>query len=167
MTDTTPPAADAHPRKRVAVLDTEMAYVDTGLPGGRPIVFLHGNPTSSYLWRNVIPHLVRAGRCLAPDLIGMGDSGASGSGEYRFADHARHLDAWFDALAVSDAVLVGHDWGSALAFDWALCNDRQSGSPGIGGSGREVLGIKGLLKGAIPSASLVAPTAITPPMAAG
>ena len=122
MTDTTPPAADAHPRKRVAVLDTEMAYVDTGLPGGRPIVFLHGNPTSSYLWRNVIPHLVRAGRCLAPDLIGMGDSDASGSGEYRFADHARYLDAWFDALAVSDAVLVGHDWGSALAFNWARRN---------------------------------------------
>jgi haloalkane dehalogenase len=120
MTDM-PPAADPHPRKRVAVLDTEIATVETGVAGGRPIVFLHGNPTSSYLWRNVIPHLAGLGRCLAPDLVGMGDSGASSSG-YRFADHARYLDAWFDALAVDDAVLVGHDWGSALAFNWARRN---------------------------------------------
>lgn len=114
-----PPAADPHPRKRIAVLDTEIAYVETG--AGRPIVFLHGNPTSSYLWRNVIPHLAGLGRCLAPDLVGMGDSGPSSSG-YRFADHARTLDAWLDALAVDDAVLVGHDWGSALAFHWARRN---------------------------------------------
>ena len=111
-------AADPHPRRRVRVLDSEMAYVDTGQ--GRPVVFLHGNPTSSYLWRNVIPHVAPAARCLAPDLIGMGDSGASPAGGYRFADHARYLDAWFEALGLArDVVLVVHDWGSALGFHWA------------------------------------------------
>src|SRR5690348_17636464 len=111
-------AADAHPRKRVRVADSEMAYVDTG--SGDPIVFLHGNPTSSYLWRNVIPHAAGQYRCLAPDLIGMGDSGKSTSGTYRFVDHARYLDAWFEALALSrNVVLVVHDWGSALGFHWA------------------------------------------------
>jgi len=110
-------AADPHPRKRVRVLDSEMAFVDTG--AGDPIVFLHGNPTSSYLWRNVIPHLAGQRRCLAPDLIGMGESGQSPSGAYRFVDHARYLDAWFEALGVTNATLVVHDWGSALGFDWA------------------------------------------------
>jgi haloalkane dehalogenase len=111
-------AADSHPRKRVRVADSEMAYVDTG--SGDPIVFLHGNPTSSYLWRNVIPHVAGQYRCLAPDLIGMGDSGKSTSGTYRFVDHARYLDAWFEALGLSrSVVLVVHDWGSALGFHWA------------------------------------------------
>jgi haloalkane dehalogenase len=111
-------AADPHLRKRVRVADSEMAYVDTG--AGDPIVFLHGNPTSSYLWRNVIPHVAGQYRCLAPDLIGMGDSGKSTSGTYRFVDHARYLDAWFEALALSrNVVLVVHDWGSALGFHWA------------------------------------------------
>jgi haloalkane dehalogenase len=110
-------AADRHDRRRVAVLDSEMAYVDTGR--GRPVVFLHGNPTSSYLWRNVIPHAARVARCLAPDLIGMGRSGKAPAGSYRFVDHARYLDAWFDALALRDVTLVIHDWGSALGFDWA------------------------------------------------
>jgi haloalkane dehalogenase len=111
-------AADAYLRKRVRVLDTEMAYVDTG--AGDPIVFLHGNPTSSYLWRNVIPHVAGQSRCLAPDLVGMGDSGKSPSGTYRFVDHARYLDAWFEALGLSrNVVLVVHDWGSALGFHWA------------------------------------------------
>jgi len=110
--------ADPYPRKRVRVADSEMAYVDTG--SGDPIVFLHGNPTSSYLWRNVIPHVAGQYRCLAPDLIGMGDSGKSTSGTYRFVDHARYLDAWFEALAFSpNVVLVVHDWGSALGFHWA------------------------------------------------
>ncbi len=117
-----PAAADPHPRKRVTVRDSEMAYVDTGVADGRPIVFLHGNPTSSYLWRNVIPHLTGHGRCLAPDLIGMGDSGASGDGDYTFATHAAYLDAWFDAMDLSGAVLVIHDWGSALGFHWARRN---------------------------------------------
>lgn len=111
-------AADPHPRRTVDVLDSEMTYVDTG--NGDPVVFLHGNPTSSYLWRNVIPHLSGQARCLAPDLIGMGDSGKAPGGSYRFADHARYLDAWFDAVGLNErVVLVGHDWGSALGFDWA------------------------------------------------
>ena len=111
-------AADPYERERVAVLDSEMAYVDTG--AGDPVVLLHGNPTSSYLWRNVIPHLEGSGRCLAPDLIGMGQSGKAPSGSYRFADHTRYLDAWFEALGlVGNVALVGHDWGSALAFHWA------------------------------------------------
>lgn len=110
-------ADDPHPRRRVPVLDSEMAYVDTGQ--GRPVVFLHGNPTYSYLWRNVIPHVEPLARCLAPDLIGMGDSGKASAGSYRFVDHARYLDAWFEALGIRDAVLVGHDWGGALAFYWA------------------------------------------------
>ncbi len=111
-------AADPYLRKRVRVLDTEMAYVDDG--AGDPIVFLHGNPTSSYLWRNVIPHVAGQSRCLAPDLVGMGDSGKSPGGNYRFVDHARYLDAWFEALGLSrNVVLVVHDWGSALGFHWA------------------------------------------------
>ncbi len=111
-------AADPYLRKRVRVLDTEMAYVDNG--AGDPIVFLHGNPTSSYLWRNVIPHVAGQSRCLAPDLVGMGDSGKSPGGNYRFVDHARYLDAWFEALGLSrNVVLVVHDWGSALGFHWA------------------------------------------------
>ena len=110
-------AADPHPRRRVRVLDTEMAYVDTG--AGDPVVFLHGNPTSSYLWRNVIPHVVPSARCLAPDLVGMGDSGRAPDGSYRFVDHGRYLDAWFDSLALDRVTLVVHDWGSALGFHWA------------------------------------------------
>jgi haloalkane dehalogenase len=115
MTDLRPSALDPHPRRRVRVLDTEMSYVDIGR--GDPIVLLHGNPTSSYLWRNVIPHVARYGRVLAPDLVGMGDSGKSPSGGYRFVDHARYLDAWFDALGLTrDVTLVVHDWGSALGL---------------------------------------------------
>jgi haloalkane dehalogenase len=112
------PAADPCPRRRVRVLDSEMAYVDTGR--GDPVVFLHGNPTSSYLWRNVIPHVEGSQRCLAPDLIGMGDSGKAPAGSYRFADHARYLDAWIEAMGLSrNVAFVVHDWGSALGFHWA------------------------------------------------
>ena len=111
-------AHDPFERKRIATLDSEMAYVEAG--AGDPIVFLHGNPTSSYLWRNIIPHVEGLGRCLAPDLIGMGLSGKSPGGTYRLADHARYLDAWFDAVGVgSGTTLVMHDWGTALGFDWA------------------------------------------------
>ncbi len=117
MNDAPISASDRYDRRRVAVLDSEMAYVDTGR--GRPVVFLHGNPTSSYLWRNVIPHVEGVARCLAPDLIGMGRSGKAPAGSYRFVDHARYLDAWFDALALRDVTLVVHDWGSALGFAWA------------------------------------------------
>jgi haloalkane dehalogenase len=95
-----------------------MAYIDTGT--GDPVVFLHGNPTSSYLWRNIIPHVEGLGRCLAPDFVGMGDSGKNPAGSYRFVDHARYLDAWFDTLEITEKVtLVVHDWGSALGFYWA------------------------------------------------
>lgn len=112
-------AIDPYTRKRVEVLDSDMAYIDTG--SGDPIVFLHGNPTSSYLWRNVIREVEGSGRCLAPDLIGMGESGkASKGGDYTFAGHAKYLDAWFDAVIPSGKlVLVVHDWGSGLGFHWA------------------------------------------------
>lgn len=110
-------AIDRLERKRVSVLDSDMSYVDEG--EGNPIVFLHGNPTFSYLWRNVIPEVAGQGRCLAPDLIGMGQSGKSTNGSYRFWDHAKYLDAWFDALGLEDVILVVHDWGSGLGFDWA------------------------------------------------
>jgi len=105
-------------RKRVAVLDTDMAYVDVG--EGDPIVFLHGNPTPSYLWRHIIPYLLPFGRCLAADDVGMGNSGAAPDGGYRFVDHQRYLDAWFDALRLDrHVILIVHDWGSALGFSWA------------------------------------------------
>jgi haloalkane dehalogenase len=109
------------PKQSVVVEGVTMAYVDVG--AGRPIVFLHGNPTSSYLWRNVMPHVAPHGRLLAPDLVGMGDSGKlahAGPGSYRFVEHRRYLDGWFEALGLErDVVLVVHDWGSALGFDWA------------------------------------------------
>jgi haloalkane dehalogenase len=100
----------------VSVLGSTMHYEEAG--EGNPIVLLHGNPTSSFLWRKVIPGLVGEGRVLAPDLIGMGRSGKPDIG-YRFVDHARYLDAWFDALALERVTLVGHDWGGALGFYWA------------------------------------------------
>jgi haloalkane dehalogenase len=104
----------------IEVLDSRMAFVAAGegRAGGVPVVFLHGNPTSSYLWRRVIPRVAGEARCLAPDLIGMGGSGRPEI-EYRFVDHARYLDAWFDALGLAEVVLVGHDWGGALGMDWA------------------------------------------------
>ncbi len=108
-------------KQRVEVEGHSMAYVETG--EGDPIVFLHGNPTSSFLWRNVIPHLALSGRCLAPDLIGMGDSdklAGSGPDRYRFVEHRAFVDGFLDAVAAtSDVTFVVHDWGSALGFDWA------------------------------------------------
>ncbi len=98
-----------------------MAYVDEGQ--GDPIVFLHGNPTSSYVWRNIIPYVQGFGHIIAPDLIGMGDSQKlpdSGPGSYTFVEQRRYLDALLEALDVRERVtFVGHDWGAALAFDWA------------------------------------------------
>jgi haloalkane dehalogenase len=121
MSDATISAGDPNPRMRVNIHGVEMAYVDVG--NGDPIVLLHGNPTSSYLWRNVIPHLSGLGRCLAPDLVGMGASGRTPDGSYRFVDHARYLDGWFDALGLKrNVTLVIHDWGSALGFHWARRN---------------------------------------------
>lgn len=100
-----------------------MAYVEHG--SGDPIVLLHGNPTSSYLWRKVIPELAALGRCIAPDLIGMGDSAkvASGPQGYRFDTHAEYLEALLEVLEVdSNVTLVGHDWGGPLLFDWGRKN---------------------------------------------
>ena len=114
---------ERYEKKRVEVLGSSMSYVEVG--AGDPIVLLHGNPTSSYLWRNVIPHLVeaKAGRCIAPDLIGMGDSDKlepSGPDRYRFVEHRKYLDALLEILGVkSNVTLVIHDWGSGLGFDWA------------------------------------------------
>jgi haloalkane dehalogenase len=111
----------AQKKKFVGVLGRRMAYVDVSL--GDPIVFLHGNPTSSYLWRKIIPHCTGLGRCLAPDLIGMGDSDklpTSGPGSYTLVEHRRYLDAWFEKLGLTKNVtLIIHDWGSVLGFDWA------------------------------------------------
>jgi len=110
-----------HPKKTIDVLGKQMSYVEMG--DGEPIVFQHGNPTSSYLWRNIMPHLAGQGRCIAIDLIGMGDSEKledSGPERYTFVEHREYFDAALEALGVNDNVtLVIHDWGSALGFDWA------------------------------------------------
>jgi haloalkane dehalogenase len=110
-------------KKFAQVNGHRMAYVETGQLDGDPIVFLHGNPTSSYLWRNIIPYMTDLGRCIAPDLIGMGDSDKlpdSGPDRYRFVEHQAYLTGLLDALGVNrNVTLVIHDWGSALGFDWA------------------------------------------------
>src|SRR4051794_18422407 len=107
-----------YPLKKTRIRGQAMADIDVGQGG--PIVFLHGNPTSSFLWRDVIPHLADVGRCIAPDLIGMGHSDKladSGPDSYRFTQHRRYLDLLLDALGVdSNVTLVVHDWGSALGF---------------------------------------------------
>jgi len=109
------------PKQFTQINGLSMAYEDVG--SGDPIVFLHGNPASSYLWRNVIPHLSGSYRCIAPDLIGMGESEKlphSGPESYRFVEHREFLDALLDSLDLGDRVtLVIHDWGSGLGFDWA------------------------------------------------
>ena len=110
---TAPATASVH---RIDVLDSFISYRELGT--GTPIVFLHGNPTSSYVWRKMFPQLCNKHRCLAPDLIGMGHSGKP-EGAYRYADHVRYLDAWFDVMDLHEAVLVGYDWGGVLAIDWA------------------------------------------------
>ena len=109
-------------KKTVDVLDSRMAYHERG--EGAPMLFLHGNPTSSYLWRDVIPALAGRGRLIAPDLIGMGDSGKLRDPKpdtYRFTTHRKYLDAFIDAvIGQQEKILfVIHDWGSALGFDWA------------------------------------------------
>jgi haloalkane dehalogenase len=114
-------STEEHPSKTVAVNGKRMAYVEMG--EGDPIVFLHGNPTSSYLWRNIMPYVSGLGRCLAPDLIGMGQSEKldnPGPDSYRFVEHREYLDGFFSELGLDQNVtLVLHDWGSALGFDWA------------------------------------------------
>jgi len=101
-------------RHDIDVLGSTMSYVTAGASG--PVVlFLHGNPTSSYIWRNIIPHVAPVARCIAPDLIGFGRSGKPDIA-YRFADHVRYLDAFLDALGIRDVIIVAQDWGTALAF---------------------------------------------------
>lgn len=118
MSQTAPSPENPHPYRSARILDADMAWIDTG--SGDPIVFLHGNPTTSYLWRNVIPHLSGLGRCLAPDLIGFGRSGGMPSRSYRYSDHSRYIGAWMDEVAPEGPVtLVIQDWGAALGFNWA------------------------------------------------
>jgi haloalkane dehalogenase len=105
----------------VEVLGERMHYVDVGPRDGTPVLFLHGNPTSSYVWRNIIPHVAPTHRCIAPDLIGMGKSDKPDLG-YFFDDHVRFMDAFIEALGLEEVVLVIHDWGSALGFHWAKRN---------------------------------------------
>ena len=119
MTQSEISAAFPFESKYVDVLGSKMHYVEEG--SGAPILLLHGNPTSSYLWRNVIPHLSGLGRCIAPDLIGMGKSDKPDIG-YRFADHARYIDGFIDALGLTSITFVIHDWGSALGFHYAKRN---------------------------------------------
>lgn len=118
-----PISPDQHDKSFIEINGQRMAYVELGQPDGDPILFLHGNPTSSYLWRNVMPHLAEQGRCIAPDLVGMGDSEKlpdSGPDRYRFVEHREYLDGFIDALGINERLtLVIHDWGSALGFDWA------------------------------------------------
>ena len=115
------PGTEEHAKQFVDSRGKKMAYVEMG--EGDPILFQHGNPTSSYLWRNIMTHLADQGRCIAVDLIGMGDSDKlddAGPDSYRYIEHRDYLFAAWEALGVSDRVtLVIHDWGSALGFDWA------------------------------------------------
>ena len=108
-------------RKDVVVKGVNCAYVDTGEAGDMPpVVFLHGNPTSSFVWRNVIPSVMPTARCLAPDLLGMGNSGNSDGGTYVYEEHQAFIDAWFDAVLPKGPVtLVVQEWGSVIGFAWA------------------------------------------------
>ncbi|WP_099021501.1 haloalkane dehalogenase [Mycolicibacterium palauense] len=118
MTDA-PRHGEVRVGKRVVdVAESFMAYRESG--EGDPILFLHGNPMNSFLWRNIMVQVQDLGRCIAPDLIGMGDSGCLPGSDYRFATHRRYLECFCDALDLGDRVIVvGHDWGGALGFDWA------------------------------------------------
>ena len=106
-------------RKYVEVLGSKMSYVDKG--EGDPIVFIHGAPTSAYLWRNIMPYLEPYGRVIAPELIGHGESGKPDI-EYTFSDHVKYLDGFFDAMNLDPATLIIHDWGSVLGLYYASRN---------------------------------------------
>jgi len=113
----------AEPKQFIEVSGQRIAYVDTGRSDGDPVLFLHGNPTSSFLWRNITPALAGQARCIAPDLMGMGDSEklpAAGPGSYRLHHHQAIVDGFIDAMGINNGLtLVLHDWGTALGFDWA------------------------------------------------
>ncbi len=116
-----PISAEPLPKSFATVNGKRMAYHESGT--GDPVVFLHGNPTSSYLWRNIVPHVSPHARCIVPDLIGQGDSDKlddTGPDSYRFVEHREYLDGLLDQLDLGDSItFVIHDWGSALGFDWA------------------------------------------------
>ncbi|KEF59002.1 uncharacterized protein A1O9_03845 [Exophiala aquamarina CBS 119918] len=119
-------------KKRVSVLDSSIAYIDTGAPTSTSstIIFIHGNPTSSYIWRNVIPHLSSIARCLAPDLVGFGDSGKMPANTYYLRDHVRYFGAFMDTLLPESTdpgklFFVLQDWGSAIGFNWASQNEER------------------------------------------
>jgi len=141
-------------KKTIDVLGSKMAYHERG--AGVPVLFLHGNPTSSYLWRDVLPAMEGRGRLIAPDLIGMGDSAKlphPGPDTYRFATHRKFLWAFIDAvIAPSESiVLVIHDWGSALGFDWANHHrDRVRGIAYMEGIPRPIAGWEEWSKAATP-----------------
>ncbi len=116
-------AAFPFTKRSIEIGESSIAYVDEG--AGQPVLFLHGNPTSSYLWRNIIPYVVDAGyRAVAPDLIGMGDSGKPDIG-YTLQDHLAYMDGFIDALDLNDTVLVIHDWGSVIGMRHARLNPDQ------------------------------------------
>ena len=105
-----------HPRKHIVVNGKRMAYVEMGT--GDPIVFQHGNPTSSYLWRNILPHVAPHARCIAPDLMGMGKS-AKPAMPYRFSDHSWYVEGFIETLGLENVTLVLHDWGGGIGFHYA------------------------------------------------
>ena len=109
-------------RKEVKVLESSMSYLDT-LVGDNAVLFFHGNPTSAYLWRNIIPYIQPVARCLAPDLIGMGCSDKEPNLAYKFTDHYRYMSTWIDTMDLPDKLtIVCHDWGSGLGFHWCNLN---------------------------------------------
>ena len=115
--------ANQYPKKRMCIKGKSLAYIDQG--EGDPIVFIHGNPTSSYLWRNIIPHVAHLGRIIAPDLICMGESDKldnPGPNSYKFEEHSEYLYGLFDNLDLKKVHFVIHDWGSALGFYWTFLN---------------------------------------------
>lgn len=101
----------------IDVHGSKIHYIDEGT--GDPVLFLHGNPTSSYLWRNIIPHVTPFGRCIAMDLIGMGKSDKPDIG-YRFVDHVKYVEGLIEKMGLKNITLVVHDWGSALGFHYAM-----------------------------------------------
>lgn len=122
-TDMSQAGVAAPRRSQIAVLDSTMSYAEAGA-SGPTVLFLHGNPTSSYIWRNIIPHVAPFGRCVAPDLIGYGQSGKPDI-DYRFFDQVRYLDAFIEALDIKDLVIVAQDWGTALASHFAARRPRR------------------------------------------